>query len=110
MIPVVLPLRQGVAVDRLPHLLRARGANGAVLPGQSFGLGFGIINDPGQSQVISSAGEYFWGGAANTKFWIYPQEDLVAILMTQVLNSPWSDATRYQMKIATYQALHELGN
>lgn len=77
-------------------------------PGQSFGLGFGVITDPGQSQVISSKGEYSWGGAANTKFWIDPEEDLVAILMTQFLGSPWSDETRYNMKIATYQALTEL--
>ncbi|MDH4071724.1 MAG: beta-lactamase family protein [Gammaproteobacteria bacterium] len=78
-------------------------------PGQSFGLGFGVITDPGQSQVISSKGEYSWGGFANTKFWIDPEEDLVAILMTQFMASPWSDETRYNMKIATYQALTELG-
>ena len=53
--------------------------------------------------MISSKGEYSWGGAANTKFWIDPEEDLVAILMTQLLGSPWSDDTRYPMKIATYR-------
>ena len=78
-------------------------------PGHSFGLGFTVITDPGQSQVISSKGEYSWGGAANTKFWIDPEEDLVAVLMSQFLGSPWSDETRYNMKIATYQALTELG-
>jgi len=77
-------------------------------PGQSFGLGFGVITDPGQSGVISSKGEFSWGGAANTKFWIDPEEDLVAILMTSFLGSPWSDETRYNMKIATYPALTEL--
>ena len=76
--------------------------------GAETSLGFGVITDPGQSQVISSKGEYSWGGAANTKFWIDPEEDLVAILMTQLLGSPWSDDTRYHMKIATYQALTEL--
>ena len=76
--------------------------------GQSFGLGFGVITDPGQAQFISSTGAYSWGGAANTKFWIDPEEDLVAILMTQLMGSPWSDETRFHMKIATYQALTEL--
>jgi CubicO group peptidase (beta-lactamase class C family) len=76
--------------------------------GQYFGLGFGVMLEPGISEVISSAGEYSWGGAADTKFWIDPQEDLVAILMTQVMWAPWP--TRYQMKVATYQALTELGN
>ena len=67
-----------------------------------------MITDPGQSGVISSMGEYSWGGAANTKFWVDPEEDLVAILMTQFLGSPWSDPTRFQIKVATYQALTEL--
>lgn len=77
-------------------------------PGQSFGLGFGVITHPGLSQVTSSKGEYSWGGAADTKFWIDPEEDLVVILMTQLLRAPWE--TRYQMKVATYQALDKLGN
>ncbi len=76
--------------------------------GQSFGLGFGVIAEPGLSEVISSAGAYSWGGAAGTKFWIDPEEDLVAILMTQLMWGPVD--TRYQMKIATYQALTKLGN
>lgn len=75
--------------------------------GQYFGLGFGVMLEPGISEVISSAGEYSWGGAADTKFWIDPEEDLVAILMTQLMWAPWP--TRYQMKVATYQALTELG-
>ena len=75
--------------------------------GQSFGLGFGVITEPGISGVISSKGEYSWGGAADTKFWIDPEEDLVVILMTQLLRSPWE--TRYRLKVATYQALTQLG-
>jgi len=76
--------------------------------GQYFGLGFGVMLEPGLSEVISSAGAYSWGGAAGTKFWIDPEEDLVAILMTQLMWAPKD--TRYQMKIATYQALTKLGS
>lgn len=101
---------------RINHLTDEVRNNGAgeypashLYPGQSFGLGFGVITDPGQSQVISSRGEYSWGGAANTKFWLDPEEDLVAIFMSQVMYAPWSDENRYNMKIATYQALTELG-
>ena len=105
---------QYMTINHLTDEVRNEGADeypaSHLYPGQSFGLGFGVITDPGQSQVISSAGEYSWGGAANTKFWIDPEEDLVAILMTQLMSSPWSDDTRYQMKIATYQALTELGS
>ena len=103
---------QYMTINHLTDEVRNNGAGeypaSHLYPGQSFGLGFGVITDPGQSQVISSQGEYSWGGAANTKFWIDPEEDLVAILMTQFLGSPWSDHTRYSMKIATYQALTTL--
>jgi len=75
--------------------------------GQYMGLGFGVMLEPEFSEVISSAGAYSWGGAAGTKFWVDPEEDLVAILMTQVMWAPTD--TRYQMKVATYQALTELG-
>ena len=103
---------QYMTINHLTDVVRNEGADdypaSHLYPGQSFGLGFGVITNPGQSQVISSAGEYSWGGAANTKFWIDPEEELVGILMTQLLSSPWSDDTRYHMKIATYQALTKL--
>ena len=104
---------QYMTINHLTDEVRNNGAGEYpalhLYPGHSFGLGFSVITDPGQSQVISSKGEYSWGGAANTKFWIDPEEDLVAVLMSQFLGSPWSDETRYNMKIATYQALTELG-
>ena len=102
---------QHMTTNHLPPSTRNFGAtehpDSHLYPGQDFGLGFGVITQPGFSQVISSAGEYSWGGAADTKFWIDPEEDLVAIVMTQLMNSPWP--TRYQMKVATYQALTTLG-
>ena len=103
---------QYMTIDHLTPEVRNNGASefpaSHLYPGHSFGLGVSVITDPGQAQVISSKGAYNWGGLANTKFWIDPEEDLVAILMTQVLGSPWSDATRFNMKIATYQALIQL--
>ena len=103
---------QYMTIDHLTAKVRNEGASefpaSHLYPGHSFGLGVSVITDPDQAQVISSKGAYSWGGIANTKFWIDPEEDLVAILMTQVLGSPWSDATRFNMKIATYQALIEL--
>ena len=101
---------QYMTINHLTHEVRDEGADefpaSHLYPGQSFGLGFGVITDPGQSQVISSAGEYSWGGAANTKFWLDPEEDLVAILMTQLMWAPRD--MRYPLKVATYQALTEL--
>ena len=39
--------------------------------------------DPAQAGVISSEGEYNWGGAAGTIFWIDPVEDLITVVMIQ---------------------------
>jgi CubicO group peptidase (beta-lactamase class C family) len=97
------------------HLTPAVRNNGAtdfpashLYKGQYMGLGFGVMLEPQFSEVISSAGTYSWGGAAGTKFWVDPEEDLVVILMTQLMWAPID--RRYQMKIATYQALTELGS
>lgn len=104
---------QAMTMARLTPDVRDNGATeypaSHLYPGQSFGLGFGVITDPAQSQVISSQGEYSWGGIANTKFWVDPEEDLVVILMTQVIGAPYSDRLRFDLKVATYQALSTLG-
>ncbi len=52
--------------------------------GQSFGLGFALRTDPGRSPQSGSVGNYYWGGAAGTSFWVDPQEKLFAILMVQM--------------------------
>ena len=58
----------------------------ASLPnGAGFGLNFGVIVDNTQSDYPASNGEYYWGGLASTRFWIDPEEEMVAILMTQYL-------------------------
>ncbi len=77
---------QYMTISHLRSDIRNNGADdypaSHLYPGQPFGLRFGVTKDPGQSQVISSAGEYSWGGIAETKFRIDPEEDLIAILMT----------------------------
>ena len=105
---------QAMTMARLTPDVRDNGATeypaSHLYPGQSFGLGAGVITDPSQAGVISSKGEYSWGGIANTKFWIDPEEDLVVVFMAQVLGTPHSDRHRFDLKVATYQALTELGN
>jgi CubicO group peptidase (beta-lactamase class C family) len=105
---------QAMTMARLTPEVRDNGATeypaSHLYPGQSFGLGAGVITDPAQVGVISSKGEYSWGGIANTKFWIDPEEDLIVVFMTQVLGTPHSDRHRFDLKVATYQALTELGN
>jgi CubicO group peptidase (beta-lactamase class C family) len=52
-------------------------------PGQGYGLGFSVVVDVGQSQTIGSIGDFAWGGAASTSFWIDPVEDFIGIQMAQ---------------------------
>jgi CubicO group peptidase (beta-lactamase class C family) len=74
--------------------------------GSGFGLGFGVVTDVPASRVIGSEGEYSWGGAAGTIFWVDPVEDLVVVGMIQLMGSPWP--LRNELKVLTYQALTEL--
>jgi CubicO group peptidase (beta-lactamase class C family) len=55
-------------------------------PGYGFGLGFAVRRADGLSPMPGSAGQYYWGGAAGTAFWVDPREELIAILMTQAPN------------------------
>ena len=55
--------------------------------GVGFGLGFAVLLDLPRTQNVGSVGEYYWGGAASTIFWIDPAEDLIAIFMTQFMPS-----------------------
>ena len=54
-------------------------------PGQGFGLGFSVVKDVGQYGALSSVGEYGWGGAYHSNYWVDPKEQLVVIYMTQLL-------------------------
>jgi CubicO group peptidase (beta-lactamase class C family) len=70
----------------LPEMSRSLFSE-ATYHGIGFGLGFSVTLDPVQTLIPGSAGEYAWGGAATTSFWIDPAEELIAIFMTQVLPS-----------------------
>ena len=72
-------------------------------PGWGFGLGFGVLLNPGVAGDIGSAGEYNWGGAAGTRFWIDPEENLIGLFMVQSM--PHRTTLARQFKVLTYQAL-----
>ena len=50
-----------------------------------FGLGFRVRKEVGQSQTLGSMGEFGWGGAYGTYFWVDPKEKMVGILMIQLM-------------------------
>ncbi len=76
----------------------------AIYPGIGFGLGFSITMNPAQTLIPGSAGEYAWGGAASTAFWIDPAEELIAIFMTQLLPSS-SYPVRRELRTMVYAGI-----
>jgi CubicO group peptidase (beta-lactamase class C family) len=91
--------------------------NGMDLPGMSrslfseatyngigFGLGFSVTMEPAKTLIPGSAGEYSWGGAATTSFWIDPAEELITIFMTQVLPSS-AYPLRRELRTMVYAAI-----
>jgi CubicO group peptidase (beta-lactamase class C family) len=78
----------------------------ATYAGVGFGLGFSVTLNPAQTMIPGSAGEYAWGGAATTSFWIDPVEDLIAIFMTQVVPSG-AYPVRRELRTMIYSAITE---
>lgn len=71
--------RKTVELMTAPHLRPDQFSIG----GASFGLGFTVMTNPAQAQMLGSVGAYEAGGAANTSFWFDPHEDLMGLLMMQ---------------------------
>ncbi|MFT6284399.1 MAG: CubicO group peptidase (beta-lactamase class C family) [Arenicella sp.] len=71
--------------------------------GVGFGLGFGVSLDQGEIGEIGSTGTYSWGGAAGTKFWIDPVENLIGLFMVQSI--PHKTRLGDQFKVLTYQSI-----
>jgi CubicO group peptidase (beta-lactamase class C family) len=72
--------------------------------GVGFGLGFSVLLDPARAQVSGSAGEFAWGGAASTAFWIDPAEELAVVFLTQLLPSTTYNFRR-ELKALIYSAI-----
>src|ERR1700734_2905422 len=87
----------------LPELSRSLFSE-ATYHGIGFGLGVSVTLDPARTLIPGSAGEYAWGGAATTSFWIDPAEELIAIFMTQVLPST-ATPIRRELRTMVYSAI-----
>lgn len=72
--------------------------------GVGFGLGFAVCVDPAKRGLHGSLGEYYWGGAASTAFWIDPVEDLLVIFLAQLMPSTTYDF-RGQLRSLVYSAI-----
>ncbi|WP_428487506.1 serine hydrolase domain-containing protein [Rhodopila sp.] len=75
--------RKTVELMTSDHLGSITGASDLLPPGHGFGLGFAVRTSPGLAPFPGSVGNYYWGGAAGTTFWVDPAERLFAVLMIQ---------------------------
>jgi CubicO group peptidase (beta-lactamase class C family) len=74
--------------------------------GEGFGLGFSVLEDLGSRGVPGSVGEYGWGGAYHSSYWVDPQEELVVVYMTQVIPAEGLDDSA-KVRALVYQAIVE---
>lgn len=72
--------------------------------GVGFGLGFAVVVDPVAAKVPGNRGEFNWGGAASTAFWVDPADEIIVIFLTQLLPSS-THPIRSQLRQLVYQAL-----
>jgi CubicO group peptidase (beta-lactamase class C family) len=75
--------------------------------GVGFSIGCGVNVDVAKTRLPGSLGEYFWGGAAATAFWIDPKEELTVVFMTQVIGSEARLTLRRDLRTLVYSAMTE---
>ena len=105
-----------VALFSLNHLPDGREVADMALPGMfsesgyagvGFSIGVGVNVNVAKTRLPGSLGEYFWGGAAATAFWIDPQEELTVVFMTQVIGSEARLTLRRDLRTLVYAAMTE---
>jgi CubicO group peptidase (beta-lactamase class C family) len=72
--------------------------------GICFGLGFSVMLDPAKAQILGTPGEFAWGGAASTAFWVDPAEEMYVLLLTQLMPSS-TYPIRRELRVLSYQAI-----
>ena len=73
-------------------------------PGQGFGLGFSVVEDPAALGLPASVGEYGWGGAYHSTYWVDPAEELVVVYLTQLIPARGVD-DHGQLRALVHQAI-----
>jgi CubicO group peptidase (beta-lactamase class C family) len=91
----------------LSDLSAAPGFSEAGYGGIGFSIGCGVTMDIAKTRIPGTVGEYFWGGAASTAFWIDPKEDLTVVFMTQVMGTDARLTLRRDLRTLVYSAMTE---
>jgi CubicO group peptidase (beta-lactamase class C family) len=96
---------QSMIQNQLPEEALPLALSGNKLPGVGFGLGFGVVMAGDKAKPAGVEGEYFWGGAASTHFWISPRHELAVVVLEQYM--PFSQRLQLAVKPLVYQAVVE---
>jgi CubicO group peptidase (beta-lactamase class C family) len=83
-----------------------RGWSETARDGIGFGLGFAVLLDPTVAQIVGTPGEYYWGGAASTAFFVSPQEEMIMLFLTQLRPST-TYPIRRELRSSIYSAIVE---
>jgi len=97
-----LPADQELADMAPPGLFSEAGYSGI-----GFSIGCGVNINVAKTRLPGTLGEYFWGGAASTAFWIDPGEDLAVVFMTQVMGTDARLTLRRDLRTLVYSAMTE---
>jgi CubicO group peptidase (beta-lactamase class C family) len=92
-------------MNHIPTSLLPWEIGGPPSMGYGFGLGSRVLLNVAESALPGSVGEFGWGGAAKTYYWIDPQEELIGILMAQYM-AGWDEPEK-DFQILAYQAMME---
>src|SRR5919199_209700 len=84
----------------------AQTAGGNARGGGGVGVGFFVLIDQAVAQIIGTPGEFYWGGAASTAFFVNPVEDLIMIFLTQLRPSS-TYPIRRELRATTYSAIDD---
>jgi len=91
--------RKSVELMTVDHLRNIPYADGA-----GFGLGFEVTDKPGDRGRLGSDGEFGWGGAYHSTYWVDPKEGLVVVYFTQLIPAGGLD-DHGKIRALVYQAI-----
>ncbi len=94
-----------MTTNQLPEKVGWIKFGGQVREGVGFGLGFSVRDKMSDWDAQGHLGEYGWGGAASTHYWISPKDDLIVITMEQTM--PFTFLTEFAVKGLIYDAIEK---
>ena len=71
--------------------------------GEFFGYGFSVRTKMTEWDPGAKVGEFGWGGAASTHYWVHPKDELVVVTLEQTM--PYSFLTEWGIKQLIYEAI-----